>query len=330
MTGGEPKTLQLLRDLFGGKSNKRREDVAAWLLDADEAALARLAAMKPPKHKTLWRTLGLYLDMPDEKSCVRCLRLVQTAKSEDDLLFWIVRHGGGPWIATFHRWLNRKRGGRIVPFPTQESIYEQTTEARSLLLEDLRGDEALFGVAFEALDCSLRQSQAWRIAPRLGFAERADGGRHHRTVRWLGRVVLIEEKRKVKIHVLESEASAQALVVALPPVEAIRQRYDLFEKPGVVSVWVNAVLDPRGTLDGKGGPLKWYDHDYHEVADGSPEVILPRFSHGASFAPAAIDRAAELGLTDPAQIDVLFDHWYAGPPGRYDYGWFLGAFPFER
>jgi hypothetical protein len=145
MTGGEPKTLQLLRDLFGGKSTERREDIAAWLLDADEAGLARLTAMPPPKKKTLWRTLGLYLDLPDEESCERCLRLIQTAKSEDDLLFWIVRHGGGRWIATFHRWLNRKRGGRNVPFETHESTYEQTTETRALLLEDLRGDETLFG-----------------------------------------------------------------------------------------------------------------------------------------------------------------------------------------
>jgi hypothetical protein len=113
-----------------------------------------------------------------------------------------------------------------------------------------------------------------------------------------------------------------------PATEPVRETLEYCA--GVVALWIDANLDPKRTLDGKGGPIGWFDHDDWEIVRGKPEVAMTKLSHAASFAPAAIARATELGLTGEAKIDALFGQRLVGTPGEKAYGWFLGNFPYTR
>jgi hypothetical protein len=73
-----------------------------------------------------------------------------------------------------------------------------------------------------------------------------------------------------------------------------------------------------------------FDHDDWETAAGPPAQGIRKLSYAASFADAAIARAAELGLAGPERIDALYGRVLGGPPGKKKYGFYLGAFPYQK
>ena len=320
--------LGALEAVFGMGKPARIADVSAWIVDGDEAAFGRLSGRASMKLKD-WYSLGLIGADPDDATLVeRGLRLVRTVRSGEELIGWIVA-SNERWVLAYHRDWQAEHGGPEVVPATHGYPHDRRLAALAALLSAIRSDEVLFRAAFEPLCKGSWPATTWGLLATLGAEHREDGaGRHRRAVRRLGPIVAVQEKGKTRVHVLDGDAAADAFVAALPPVGAAVERETLLEAEGLVSLWVDAELDPRGTLDGKGGPVGWFDHDDWEIVRGGPDQIR-KLSYAASFADAAIGRAHELGVSWPAKIDALYGRRLTGTPGKRKYGWYLGAFPYQ-
>ena len=305
-----------------GKPKGSRADVEAWLLDGDAEALERLSRtkLKAGGLRTLEFAL---LKTDDTESRARCLALLKGSLGEEALLDWIAQRGAA-WLDTYRVC---ETGGEVRH---REGYEDQKNQcALQELAERLRG-EPRFGALFRALSNKpTYRFQAWTLAGAIGAAERDDGGKTRRAIRWIDEVAIVRERNKYAVHVFDDPAELEAFVSVAPDVEQAVVRGGLKQIDGYVSVFVDATLDPKGTGDGRGGPLGWFDHDYHEATSGTAEV-LRRFSRAETFADAAIAKATDFGLEGTHRFEALFDHHYAGVPGRAKFGWFLGSFPARR
>lgn len=153
---------------------------------------------------------------------------------------------------------------------------------------------------------------AWSFVSKLGGQHCEDGGRTNLAVRRLGRIVLVKE-REVTVHIFDDVAAAVAFVTSLAPVEEKIIDECLVEAEGFVALWVDAPLDPKGMLDGKDGPIGWFDHDDWEANRGTPAEVIPKFLYGASFADAATARAQELVLASGSRVDALYEDRLSSP-----------------
>ncbi len=134
------------------------------------------------------------------------------------------------------------------------------------------------------------------------------------------------------IHPFETVEAAEAFVESERLLAESKQKPELRVQAGVAAIWVDTVLDPKGTLDGKGGPVGWFDHDNWE-ADGGPTAdVLARVSYSASFARAAVERSKELGADVGTRVDVLYGYAYTAQPGKNakGSGWYLGTFAYDK
>jgi hypothetical protein len=110
----------------------------------------------------------------------------------------------------------------------------------------------------------------------------------------------------------------------------LRKTDKLQSAPDVVSIWMNAALDPQGTLDGRGGPVGWFDHDCTEATRGNFADVIRLFSRSDGFADAAVKAHKELGAPVAGRVDLIYGVKVDTPPGRRAYGWFIGSFTVER
>lgn len=314
---------------FGMGSATRLADLEAWIARGDDAAFARLAGRASKRQKD-WRSLGLVGDDPADASLVeRALPLARSARSDAEIAEWLTGHGSELWVLAFHRAWSAEHGGAAVEAKADGWPHERRTAALVALFRALPRDGDVLAGGFRGLARGSGPAVAWSILEKLEAEARIDGD-HWRVARRFGPAVGVSERsKKTALHVLESPAAAEAFVASLPPLEVNVKGEYLDSVPGVVSIWIDAELDPMGTLDGKGGPIGLFDHDDWETARGEPAVAIRQFSYADGFADAAIARATEWGLTASARIDALYGRRLLGPPGKRQYGWYLGAFPYH-
>lgn len=329
-------SLTYFQTVFGLGKEPRAADLEAWILRGDEEAFARVEGRASAKQKD-WKMLGLMgmKDLPDQHARARALRLVRTVKDGEALAEWLARDCGEGWITAYHRErsvaLGQAPPERITPW--QPDL--RKTAALLQLLRSLGPTDPLFAAAFRGLDRGVHAHQAAMLLTELGCEKRTEGVHpHRRELLWLGPIVVVRATQSV-CHVLAGAAEAAAFVANLPPLEVRPPKPSkptLVSRPGVVAIWVDTVLDPKGESDGRGGPIGWYDHDFLEAELGELSGLLPQFSHAASFAEAALTAATELGISGERYVSLLYDHAYTAQPGpmKGAAGWFLGSFPFTR
>jgi hypothetical protein len=207
--------------------------------------------------------------------------------------------------------------------------------ARTALFSAVRSAPTRFAAAFRALDVGAHRGIAFQVAESLGAeATKAGSGPRRREALRVDGVVVVRKASAFTIHIFDTSEAARTFVAELPPIAEPAQKKQkprLAAAPGFVAIWIDTVLDPRGTLDGAGGPVGFFDQDHWESGDGPLEQILPRLSHAASFATAALARARELGALGGTRVDALFGSCFPAKPGpnTTGRGWYLGAFPFR-
>jgi hypothetical protein len=321
---GLARTVEAFVEAFESAKPKRsRTDVEAWIVDGDPDALQRLAGTELKKAGLQRIHFGYQTTEP--QSGARCLALLKAVMGDERLLDWIARESAA-WLDTYRV---AELGGDPGESTKSKDPSEANERALKALAERLRGGPR-FRDLFRAFDVGPTwRFHAWQLCGALGASERDDGGKTRRSIRWIDGVAVVRERNKVAIHIFDDASEFEAFVSGVPAIEQAVVRGGLRQRGGYVCVFVDATLDPRGTGDGKGGPLGFFDHDCYEAQTGTADV-LHRFSRAATFAGAAMAKATELGLEGTHDFVALFDHHYDGVPGRAEFGWFLGAFPSRR
>lgn len=354
-------TPRLVQDDFTRAAPDCAADVEAWIQRGDVAALERASLFAPTAFKSsqlTWRLMNF--KEGDEAERDRAFILAKAAFGPPKaMLEWVL--SGDPFyvgrLIACARWLQAQAGQEKATYPVVAPCLaaDPETLGRSLVtfLNALRDADAklhalALSMAFKALKKhAYLKKVAFNVISELGGSTReASLGDVQLRVRQLGPVVASEEQKgrnsKFALKVLKDEAAASAHASALlrpsaaagaDAPKAPRSKSPggkLEEAPGFVTLFADAVLDPKGTLDGKGGPLGWFDHDNWETVSGPPSTALSQLSYAASFVDAALEKVRALPLPETVHIDALFDYAFTGPPGQRPWGWVIGSIPFAR
>lgn len=358
--------VQRLRQAFVLDEDRTR-DFWDWLGSGDGSAFERLSKVTRGAHRQapyLWDALRLTPLPQDKVQDAHRDRIFALAASAfpkmPALLKWVFASPALGRQVAFARWMEAKSAEMTTPYPLARGnqhaqILVQLT-ANLVNLESESPDQA--PVARKALFGALKKkkstSTAWELLEALGAQEQSielTGGRTKkvRYVRRLQEIVAYTQgapnstkRSTVKLKALASEHAAESFAAELladaPPKPKkprstgpkLRKSDKLVEGRGMVSIWIDTILDPRGTLDGKGGPVGWFDHDHWERTSGDIASGIRCFSKSESFADAAITALSDLGAPTRGEVDVLYEVQVDTPPGQRAYGWFLGSFRYKE
>ncbi|NUO47791.1 MAG: hypothetical protein HOV80_02925 [Polyangiaceae bacterium] len=313
-----------------------RADLEAFCERDDEEALSRVVkrTKKPPKALPFLKVLAAPVDA---ELRARCLRAMRAFCGEAGVRGMLLREADPTWIIALQREFRGAADEASAPWPARKDPYTDRQAALLGLFTVLRADPKAFADAFRALDFNGPfRFQAYETANALGAEVTREGtGPKAREVRRVDGVVTMRKASTNTIHIFETEEAAKAFIRDLPPIEAPAAKNvkpTLQTNEGFVAIWVDTLLDPKGTLDGVGGPVGYYDHDDHEADAGSPAQVIPRLSYSASFAEAALARVKELGAEGGKRVDAIYGVYYPAPPGpnAKGKGWYLGSFKLDK